>query len=472
MWGEGFQSDLRDVFELQNRIAGRVARALDLTMAPGAERASTPPTRNPEAYILYLQANDFRVRPYFDPRDGESAARLYRRAIELDGHFAEAYAGLSDTHQDAIWRGHNTSVERMELAREAAESAVALQPGLGVAHLVLGRYYGRVLFDLKRGLDELRLAARFSPDNPAILEALGGSERRMGLYWDAAEHLSRASSLNPKSSNAALAAGLSLAFVRQYSSAERWIDRAIMLAPDWGLPYAAKAQLYLAWRGDTLAARKVILDALPTASLADIMGHLGYGEDIGFALFLVAADPRLRKAAQSLTAGDFRRFAADTGMYWVTRAYLCRTEQQSSCAHAYSDSAARFLRSRVTERPQDNPLLVQLGVALAGTGQREAALRAADRALATSPLEKDIVGAAERGPVLAQLYVLAGAHDRAMAELERLIHGPSSLSSQELRVDPTWEPLHNEPRFQALLRSDSPDTASRQLSELGSPVGR
>ncbi len=331
--------------------------------------------------------------------------------------------------------------------------------------MVLGRYYGGVLFDLRRGLQELQLAARFSPNDPAILEALGGAERRMGLYWDAAEHLSRASSLNPQSSNAALAAGLSLAFVRQYASAERWIDRAIMLAPDWGLTHAAKAQLYLAWRGDTVAARKVILDALKTASLADIMGHLGYAEDVGFALFLVATDPRLRKAAQNLTAGDFRRFAADTGMYWVTRAYLCRMERQSRCAKAYSDSAARFLRSRVTERPQDNPLLVQLGIALAGTGQKAAALRAADRALAISPVEKDVVGGADRGPVLAQLYLLAGAPDRALAELERLLHEPSALSPEELRVDPTWEPLRNAPRFEALLRSGNRQApvASREL---------
>jgi serine/threonine-protein kinase len=463
IWGEGFQSDLQNVFELQERIAGRVARALDLTMAPQTARPSDPPSRDYEAYILYLKANDFRVRPYFDPRDNESAARLYRQAIELDGHFAEAYAGLSATHQEAIWRGHNTSVQHIEIAREAAESAVALQPGLAVAHLVLGRYYGGVLFDLRRGLQELQLAARLSPNDPTILEALGGAERRMGLYWDAAEHLRRASSLNPKSGNAALAAGLSLAFVRQYSSALQWIDRAITLAPDWGLAHAAKAQLYIAWRGDTIAARNAIHDGLATSSLADIMGHLGYSEDVAFSLFLVATDPRLKKAAQNLTAGDFRRFAADTGMYWLTRAYLCRMERRSRCARTYSDSAAGFLRSRVTDRPQDNPLLVQLGVALAGTGQSEAALRAADQALAISPVERDVVGGADRGPVLAQLYLLAGAPDRAMAELERLLGGPSALSPAELRVDPTWEPLRSDPRFQALLESGSPQTASRQL---------
>jgi DNA-binding SARP family transcriptional activator/TolB-like protein/Flp pilus assembly protein TadD len=464
LWGEGFESDLQNVFELQERIAERVARALDLTMDPAGSRASVPPTRNPDAYVLYLQANDFRIRPYFDPRDTESAARLYRRAIELDPHFAEAYAGLSATHQEAIWRGHNTSAEYIEVARVAAESAVALQPGLGVTHLVLGRYYGGVLFDLERGLHELRLAARLSPNDPTILEILGGAERRMGLYWDAAEHLSRASLLNPQSSNAALAAGLTLAIVRQYSSAERWIDRAIMLAPDWGLPYAAKAQLYLAWRGDTIAARNVIYDALPTAPLADIMGHLGYAEDVGFSLFLVATDPRLKKAAQTLTAGDFRRFAADTGMYWLTRAYLCRMDGRSGCARAYSDSAARFLRTRVTEWPQDNPILVQLGIALAGSGQREAALRMADRALALLPLERDVVGAADRGPALAQLYLLAGVPDRAVAELERLLHGPSALSPQELRVNPTWKPLRSDPRFEALLRSGNPHTpvASRE----------
>ena len=451
LWGEALQSDLRNVFELQERIAERVARALDLTLTPGGAQATAPPTRSPEAYVLYLQANDFRLRPYFDPRDIESAARLYRQAIQLDGQFAEAYAGLSATHQKAIWRGHDTSDERMKMAREAAESAVALKPALGVAHLVLGLYYGGVLFDFQRGLKELQLAARFSPNDPAVLEVLGGAERRMGLYWDAAEHLSQASLLNPQSSNAALAAGLSLAFVHQYSSAERWIDRAIMLAPDWGLPYAAKAQLYLAWRGDTVAARKVIHDALSTASLADIMGHLGYSEDVGFALFLVADDSRLRKAAQNLTAGDFRRFASDTGFFWLTRAYLCRMEGQSGCARAYSDSAAGYLRSRVTERPEDSVLPVQLGIALAGGGQRQAALRMADRALTVWPVERDVVGAADRGPVLAQLYLLADAPERAIAELERLLKEPSALSPEELRVDPTWDPLREEPRFQALL---------------------
>ncbi len=247
--------------------------------------------------------------------------------------------------------------------------------------------------------------------------------------------------------------GLTYAASREFPRAARSIDRAILLQPDWGIPYAAKAQLLVAWKGDTSAGRAIPRKAASRVALADLIGHLGYFADVGFAAFLPAGDMALRGDLERLTSSDFARFPNGTAVYFLTRAYLARTWGDSAGQRAYSDSARSVVKPLTSGQPTDDVWLVWLALASAGSGDRDAALAAADRAVAMRPIREDRTWGAERAILLAQMYVLVGARDRALDQLEYLIREPSPLSAVELGVDPTWRALQHEPRFKALLQT-------------------
>ena len=126
------------------------------------------------------------------------------------------------------------------------------------ARSALAHYHGRIERDYSRMFEELSRALVAQPNSVELLVPLGAVERRLGRYRDAARHFSRAAALDPRSGHTAVMAGLTYAFLRDYPESARYFDRAIILQPDWALPHAARAQLQVAWKGDTAGARRIL----------------------------------------------------------------------------------------------------------------------------------------------------------------------------------------------------------------------
>jgi tetratricopeptide (TPR) repeat protein len=167
--------------------------------------------------------------------------------------------------------------------------------------------------------------------------------------------------------------------------------------------------------------------------------------------FFVVRDSATLAVLGQLTVRDF---GGDSGLYYLQRAGWSRQRGELTRARGYSDSARRALEAQLQRHPENAWRRSGLGLAYAGLGRREDAMREARRAVELMPLSKDATDGPEVYFGLALVAVLVGDHETAIDQLELLLSVPSSVSVPWLRVAPTWDPLRSNPRFKRLLQSE------------------
>jgi serine/threonine-protein kinase len=446
LWAGRYDETLEEVFTVQSRIAEQVATALDLALQPPHHAVlAAQPTSNLQAYDFYLRGNDF-FNHAGDPDGLRNAEEMYTRATELDPSFALAFARLARSH---IWQFHlfsDRTEQRLAQARHAADSAVTLQPDLPEAHLALGQIYYWGELDYEKALQEFRTALAGDPGNGDLAWARGLVERRLGQWSQAQVDLTRAVELDPRS----LVKSMDLFELHlrrhDYLNAERYVNRALEL--EAGSPaYIYKALLIVARDGDLAAAGTVLEDGMRRAGTESIAFWVPQF-DFGAALWRGMND-EMRTAVRALTLD---RFASDSGGYYLAKARTSRFDGDARTARAYFDSAARVLEPRSLARPDDPALHATLGLAYAGLGRREEAMREGRRAVELRPLEKDTWYGVDMVRNLAVVYATLGEADSTVKQLRTLLSVPSWISVPLLLVDPTWDPVRRDPGFQALVK--------------------
>jgi tetratricopeptide (TPR) repeat protein len=235
--------------------------------------------------------------------------------------------------------------------------------------------------------------------------------------------------------------------LRKYSEAERCYERAISLAPDWPRPYAYKMQLYFLAEGSTKKARTVLNRALE---------NIGTKEDV-FIIFhwvlLEIFDGNYQKALDTLSVGSSEAF--ETQFYFIPKAQLygqingLMGDRQAE--QAYYESARKILESKIKQQPEDARFHSALGIAYAGLGRKQDAIREGQLAVELLPVTKEAWKGLYRIADLARVYVMVGEYDLAIEQLEYLLSIPGELSIPLLRLDPAWNPLRDHPRFKKLI---------------------
>ena len=442
LWADRYYADLADVFQVQGRIAEEVASALDIRLG-GTEREdlAARPTRNVDAYDAYLRAGLLMDRAWADPSAIKAMIAAYERAVKLDPAFADAWARLSVGHTLAYRRNVDVTPHRLDQAKAAADSAFRLEPDLPAGHLAMGyyHYWGRREYAAARREFHAALARR--PSDPDALYGLGAVERREGRWPDAVLHLCQSADQDPRSSSKAWDCALAQFFTRDYPAAERYVDRSIALDSGAAFSYTTKARIYLAWRGDTAAARRVVEGARGHADLATLAAGLQG------TLFLLTG-PAWDSAAASLTVKKFEDSPVD---YFFWKGWWNRIRGDRPAERAAWDSLLAASSAEVKKHPGSDESWTGLAMAFAGLGQGPEALRAIARAEESLPLSRDAAWGADRAVLFAQMYVLMGDADRAIVQLDQLLSIPSPVSRAGLRVDPAYEPIRSDPRFQRLL---------------------
>jgi tetratricopeptide (TPR) repeat protein len=448
LWGEEYEIELTEVFRVQSEIAERVTSALDLALrTPGPASLAAAGTATPEAYDFYLRGNEYAARSY-SRSNVEAAVDLYRRAVGLDSEFAPAWARLSRAHSAMYWFAHDRSPARVDSARIAVERALRLAPELAEARIARGYLYYWGMGDYGRALDEFEAARRQQPGNSELLTAIGYVERRRGQWDSALARFEEAVRYDPRSSLRVLDLADTYMSVRHYPEAERAFDRAIQLSPDWAEPWAYKAMLQLIWRGDQGRAHEVMIQALDRVSAGRLAQALTIPDAISGAM--LTADTAFAGTLEAIRPASFD---GDSARYHLLYAEAAGFRGDRRVERAHADSALPVLERQVRERPDDPKLLARAGLAYARAGRYADAIRSGRRAAELLPPSRD----ANSGPYimtrLAQIYMLAGEHDRALDTLEPLLELPSWLTPALLRSDPTWAPLRTEPRFARLTGS-------------------
>jgi TolB-like protein/Tfp pilus assembly protein PilF len=449
LWAEDYDRELTDVFAIQTDLAQKIAGELKAKLSPDEKaQIERKPTENGEAYLAFVQAHNLSCAVE-DLGKLKQSEQLYARAIELDPKFALAIARYSQLES---WILHifNPTRERRQKARVLAEQALQLQPDLPEAHLAMGfsYYYGDNNYDA--ALREFEIAQRGLPNESEVYLAVGAIQRRQGKWTESTINLEKAASLNPKDSWPLQQLAFNYQMLRNFDDANKTIDRALALDPTALASLEVKSKLAIAEKGDFSVAEKAF-DAVKSVPMTneEKVKIAGARADV----FL--SERKYREAlreAESLPDNLLVPIhpAALSGKYFVI-GFARKALQDEAGARAAFLKAKDLLEAQLKESPDAEEIHVQLAKVLAHLGEKDAAVAEARRATQLRPESKDAFGGPEIAAGVAEVHAILGDNDRAIEILDGLLSRPSAVTVQGLKINPIWDPLRNEPGFQALL---------------------
>jgi len=261
MWSQSSEAVLSGVFTIQSEIASKVADALNLTLLqPERQLLQLKLTENPEAYDSFLRGREYQNRSN-DERDLLVAEQMLDKAVALDPKFAFAYASLAGVHSAIYWEYYDHTDRRVQMVKESAERALALDPDLPEAHAAMGFYYYHCLREYENARTEFDRGLAVQPGNQDLLIGLGSVDRRMGRWEDAIANIGRSVRSDPRSPLLHVELAETLIRVRRYSEAENHLDTASQLAPQLGDAYYKKAEIALLSMGSAAQAREIFDEA-------------------------------------------------------------------------------------------------------------------------------------------------------------------------------------------------------------------
>ncbi len=463
LWADTFDRKLTDIFSVESEVAKAIAEQLRAHLTGREEQAiAARPTDNPEAYDAYLRGLAYTLKTGDSPANHLGAQRYLKEAVRLDPKFALSWALLS--YVDAL--GYLTltlqpTVALREEARQAAEIAFSLQPNLGEAVVAKGYYHYACLRDYDNAVRYFEQARQFLPNSSRIPELLAYVARRQG-QWDRCEsYFNEAERLDPRNVNLLTSHAISSIMRRRFPEALRKLDQVLDITPDDVDTLAEKAAIAQA-EGDLPRASALLAPLHPNAEDTIALGTQVYQAILERrpAQIIPRLEEILAKPDPALGYfnGELR--------FWLGWA------QEVAGDHAAAQESWRQARSELEsflkEQPKNPALIGDLALTNMGLGDKAAALALSERAMAVISIEKDAVGGPTPLEVFAWVAAQLGERDRAIAALQKLLSipypGPLAsnvpLTPALLRLDPMFDPLRNDPRFEKLA-SSAPKAADK-----------
>jgi Predicted integral membrane protein len=444
IWAEDYDRDLTDVFAIQSDLAQKIAAELQAKLSPKEKAQVTrKPTENSDAYLAYLQANEQFNRPDRFNENSLKAEQLYEQATRLDPNFALAFAALSNA-ESWLYHSSDPTPARREKARVAAEEALRLQPDLPEGHLALGNcfYYGQL--DYPRALAEYDMAQRGLPNSAEVLISIAAIERRQGKWEQSTKTFEKAESLNPKDVTLLQNLAVNYQALKNFEAAEKTLDRGIQLDPKaFGLR-GLRAQLAIYAKGDVAFCQKQIEKVPPGVDPGGVITLSRV-----YLLGLQRRFPEVLAVLNQTNQQSFDIGGPTSKAFWEAISYSYMHEPDK--AREAFERARAIAERAVQESPDDASRHAQLGAALAGLGRKEEAIREGRRAAELLPETKDAFDGPAITIALAQIYTWTGEKDQAIQLLEHSLSTPAGISIPLLKLDPVWDPLRGDPRFEALL---------------------
>jgi TolB-like protein/Flp pilus assembly protein TadD/tRNA A-37 threonylcarbamoyl transferase component Bud32 len=444
IWAQNYDRTLADSLSLQGDLATEIAAAVGATLSPQEKaRVQTEPTKNTAAYNAYLRGRAFAARSYQKSYE-DNALQSYQEAVTLDPSFALAWARLSIAVGNDPW---DPSPARLAAVKDAADHALALDPDLPETHLALGYYrYGQR--DYIGALAEFQQAEQGLPNNAEVIEAIALVRRRLGHWEEAITGLRRTIELDPRYHDAYENLAGTYRWLRRFPETLATVDRLLAWEPTDPIALGRKAAAFWAM-GDLQAVEPLL--ANPGFDPYDRGVQALFRRRYAAAIEIFSAPPPLNLAPSPSTSEK---------ELFLGLSQQCASDVAAARA-TYQRAAQDFehqLEKVVPGSWHEAWLRTCLGRAHAGLGDAVSAIAEGQKAMAIDPSSKNPVDGPVREEKMANIYALLGDADHAIPILKRLLQitYAGAITPALLRLDPVWDQIRNDPRFQELAEEGKP----------------
>ena len=443
IWGEQYDRKLEDIFALQSELAQTIAAQLKVTLSAG-EKAEiwSQPTKDLQAYDLYLRARAaLRAGGAAIPRENWNVAvDLLNRAIARDPNYTLAYCLLNEAYVLEYRFGEGHSPQHLAAAKDAAETALRIEPNCEEARLALARYYYHGLRDYRRTEQELSRIRSSEPHEVEFFTLASLVERRLGQVAASIRDGEKAVELDPQDGSLAASLVQTYSGLRRYEDAERVANAAMTrlrgVNPKGILLVRAEAALGM---GNVKQAHAVLDSITDKEDMDYQIARLW--------LYTIERDYDSAKAFAAKATEEVKRMPN----FWLILGTVAHGAGDTNQERQANGEAKRLALPALMSRPDDPKLLGELAIAEAALGQNEEALRHARHAVEMFPPSVDAVIGPDCEMRLAQVLALTGDRDAVFAKLSELVKQPFGLNYGDLKLNPMWDNVRDDSRFDRIL---------------------